>query len=118
MATFLLLFVFTGIGNGSIYRMIPAVFEATGNTCDDAARQRTRRIAAGSIGIVGAVGAFGGFLIPQGFALSKASTVGSAHPTGTIVPALVVIIGVYVLLGALTWAVYARRGAALAKAGI
>ena len=72
---FLLLFVFTGIGNGSIYRMIPAVFDATATDTTDDGRRRTRRVAAGAIGIVGAVGAFGGFVVPQMFALSKASSI-------------------------------------------
>ena len=28
LGSFLLLFVFTGVGNGSVYRMIPAIFAA------------------------------------------------------------------------------------------
>ena len=113
MASFLLLFVFTGVGNGAVYRMIPAVFTATeGNGIG------TSRIAAGAIGIVGAIGALGGFAIPQGFSLSKALTIDASHPAGTIMPALWVIICVYVAMAVLTWRVYGRRGTRLARARV
>ena len=105
LGSFLVLFVASGAGNGSVYRMIPAVFRATAG--DDAARRlRSRKAAAGCIGLAGAVGAYGGFFIPRGFALS------TSH-TGTLRPALLVFVGVYVVLLAVTWAVYARRDAAM-----
>ncbi|MFV0533565.1 MAG: MFS transporter [Cumulibacter sp.] len=104
-ASFLWLFVFTGIGNGSIYRMIPAIFRATARGADAAS---TKRIAAACIGIAGAIGAFGGFLIPRTFALSTSAT-------GGIEAALWVFIGVYLAMGALTWIVYCRKGSALAS---
>ncbi|NHN57126.1 NarK/NasA family nitrate transporter [Calidifontibacter sp. DB0510] len=107
MVSFLWLFVFTGVGNGSVYRMIPAVFDATSE------RATARRLAAGAIGIVGAIGAFGGFLVPQAFSLAKAQTRGAAHPTGTIVPALQGILVLYVVMAIVTWAVYGRRGSSL-----
>jgi NNP family nitrate/nitrite transporter-like MFS transporter len=90
--SFLLLFVATGIGNGSVYRMIPAVFRVSGATA---------KAAAGCIGIAGAVGAFGGFLIPRGFAMSTTAY-------GSLVPALWVFIGAYVVMAAVTWIVYGR----------
>jgi NNP family nitrate/nitrite transporter-like MFS transporter len=90
--SFLLLFVATGIGNGSVYRMIPAVFRVSGGTL---------KAAAGCIGIAGAVGAFGGFLIPRGFATSTTAY-------GSLVPALYVFIGAYVVMAAVTWFVYGR----------
>lgn len=92
LGSFLVLFVATGVGNGSVYRMIPAVFRATGASAG---------AAAGCIGIAGAVGALGGFLVPRGFA-------GSMTATGSLVPALLVFVGVYVVLSGLTWAVYGR----------
>ncbi|WP_232547033.1 MFS transporter [Propioniciclava soli] len=104
--SFLWLFVFTGIGNGSIYRMIPAVFAGTAGTQTDALLHASRS-AAGCIGIAGAIGAFGGFLIPRGFAMSTTAT-------GGIQAALWVLIGAYVLMGVLTWAVYLRPGSKLA----
>ena len=118
LATFLLLFVSTGIGNGSIYRMIPAVFNAANNDTSEHSAAINKRAAAGAIGLVGAIGAYGGFLIPQGFAQSKAHTISAAHPTGTIIPALQGIIVVYVLLAIVAWAVYGRRNSAMAHARI
>ncbi|MGW6006310.1 MFS transporter [Oerskovia enterophila] len=117
--SFLLLFVATGIGNGATYRMIPAVFAASGELAaqtlpDDeraAHRTRIRKAAAGCIGIAGAVGAFGGFLIPRGFAISN-------DLAGSLVPALWIFIGVYAVMAVVTWAVYQRRGARMAAAGI
>lgn len=111
LGSFLLLFVFTGIGNGSVYRMIPAVFRATSTDTSPDGLARSRRAAAGCIGIAGAIGAFGGFLIPRGFALSTSVA-------GTLVPALLVFVCVYALMLALTWAVYRRPGAALTSAGV
>ncbi|PJI84901.1 MFS transporter [Luteimicrobium subarcticum] len=112
--SFMVLFVASGVGNGSIYRMIPAIFrsaatsgghtdDAPGDAPDTRARllDRARKAAAGCIGIAGAVGAFGGFLIPRGFAASK-------NHAGSLVPALWVFIAVYVVMSVVTWAVYAR----------
>ncbi|WP_102509911.1 MFS transporter [Sanguibacter massiliensis] len=109
LGSFLVLFVATGAGNGSVYRMIPAVFRH--GATDDADRAHRARVAAGCLGIAGAVGAFGGFLVPRGFAASTAAT-------GGIEAALWVVVGVYAVLGALTWAVYARRGSTLGAAGV
>ncbi|MFC8923798.1 MFS transporter [Cellulosimicrobium sp. NPDC057127] len=118
--SFLVLFVATGIGNGSTYRMIPAVFQASAlpevaAAADpverDAARARARKAAAGCIGIAGAVGAFGGFLIPRGFAASTSLA-------GSLVPALWTFIAVYAVMAVVAWAVYLRKGSALAGAGI
>lgn len=109
LASFLLLFTSTGVGNGSTYRMIPAVFAVgagTGTSLD-----RARKAAAGCIGIAGAIGAFGGFLIPRGFAMSTTRT-------GSLEAALWVFIGVYAVMSVVTWAVYQRRGAAMTEARI
>lgn len=106
--SFLLLFVATGVGNGSTYRMIPAVFQV-GTTPDGAAA--ARKAAAGCIGIAGAIGAFGGFLIPRGFAASSSLA-------GSLEPALWAFVGMYAVMATVTWAVYRRRGAALSAAGV
>lgn len=103
LAAFLVLFSATGAGNGSVYRMIPAVFAL--GTRDDAERAVARKRAAGCLGIAGAVGAIGGFLVPRAFAMS------TTH-TGGIEAALWGVIACYVALVALTWAVYARRSSA------
>ena len=84
LASFLVLFIATGAGNGSVYRMIPAVFRF--GATDDEDRARRIKAAAGCLGIAGAIGAFGGFLIPRGFAISTTAT-------GNIQAALWVIVG-------------------------
>jgi NNP family nitrate/nitrite transporter-like MFS transporter len=84
--------------------MIPAVFRA------GVSAERlplARKTAAGCIGIAGAVGAYGGFFIPRGFAMAK-------EAYGSLVPALWVFVVAYALMAATTYAVYARRGSALA----
>src|SRR4051794_12580566 len=53
---FMVGFPLAGVGNGSTYRMIPAIFAALGG-------RDAKRRGAGAMGIAGAVGAFGGFLI-------------------------------------------------------
>jgi len=83
--------------------MIPAVFRHSARSGEELAA--ARRAAAGCLGIAGAIGAFGGFLIPRGFAVSTSAT-------GGIQAALWVIVGLYAVMLATTWAVYARRGSA------
>src|SRR5215510_11727970 len=86
LTMFLILFVATGIGNGSTYRMIPAIFreekrrEAKG--LGEAGRLAAIKAAAiesaAALGFIGAIGACGGYLIPRGFGASIAST-GAPH---------------------------------------
>lgn len=97
--SFLILFVATGVGNGSVYRMIPVVFRVSGGTA---------KAAAGCIGIAGAIGAFGGFLIPRGFALSTTLA-------GSLVPALWLFIGVYAVMAFVCWFAYGRGAMAVAR---
>jgi NNP family nitrate/nitrite transporter-like MFS transporter len=101
LGSFLILFVATGVGNGSVYRMIPAVFRHSAGSGEELAV--ARRAAAGCLGIAGAVGAFGGFMIPRGFATST-------NLTGGIESALWAIVGMYAVMLAVTWVIYARRG--------
>ena len=107
LGSFLVLFVATGVGNGSTYRMIPSVFRRGVDGADLTALHRARRSAAGCIGIAGAIGAYGGFMIPRGFALSNAKA-------GSLQPALWVFVATYLVMLAVTWVVYQRRGAAMA----
>jgi NNP family nitrate/nitrite transporter-like MFS transporter len=111
LAMFLILFVTTGIGNGSTYRMIPAIFreqklwEAKG--LGDAGRALALNSAsiesAAALGFIGAVGACGGYLIPRGFGASIAATGGPQV-------ALEIFLAFYVSCIALTWWYYLRRG--------
>ena len=70
---FIALFVFSGIGNGSTYKMIPALFAARADTAilaggdSTAALGEARRLSAALIGFAGAVGAFGGVLVNLAF---------------------------------------------------
>src|SRR5262249_13659487 len=61
-ASYMAIFTFAGMGNGSTYRMIPSIFAALGRERGAAPVDYKRRAAA-AIGITGAIGAFGGFLI-------------------------------------------------------
>ncbi len=73
IAGFLTLFVLSGVGNGSTYKMIPAIFASESRTrvARGADRERSeadsRRLAAGLIGIAGAIGALGGVLVNLAF---------------------------------------------------
>jgi NNP family nitrate/nitrite transporter-like MFS transporter len=93
---FIALFVLSGVGNGSIYKMIPAVFRARAATGPEA-----RRLANAVIGIAGAVGAFGGVLVNVAFRQSFL-----AYSTGDA--AYLAFIAFYLGCVALTWAVYLR----------
>ena len=110
-ACFMVLFLATGIGNGSTYRMIPAIFRKGVDANDGAAVMTAKRQAAAAIGIISAVGAYGGFLVPRTYGWSTAAY-------GSIVPALHVYVGVYALMLAVTWVCYLRRGAPMADAGV
>jgi NNP family nitrate/nitrite transporter-like MFS transporter len=101
LAAFLVLFVASGVGNGSTYRMIPVIFRAAaGADADAVATGRTA--AAAVIGLASAIGALGGFLIPRGFGISIART-------GSINTALAVFLAAYGLCLAVTWWFYLRR---------
>ncbi len=110
LTMFLILFVTTGIGNGSTYRMIPAIFreekrresKGLGEAARAAALKAAGLEAAAALGFIGAVGACGGYLIPRGFGVSIAAT-GSPHL------ALVVFLAFYVTCIALTWWYYLRK---------
>ncbi|MCI2239379.1 MFS transporter [Paenibacillus sp. TRM 82003] len=97
--SFLVLFVASGMGNGSVYRMIPAVFRAGITPGDTAALTLAKREAAACIGIAAGIGAYGGFIIPRVFATSITNT-------GSLAPALVGFIAFYAVCGVVTAVVY------------
>src|SRR5205823_2796775 len=107
---FIALFVFSGIGNGSSYKMIPAIFRArtarsVSEGIDEAVAEREgRRLSAATIGIVSAVGAFGGVLINVAFRQSFLS-----YKNGDA--AFLAFIAFYVLCFLLAWLVYLRPSA-------
>jgi NNP family nitrate/nitrite transporter-like MFS transporter len=107
---FMTLFVTSGIGNGSTYKMIPAIFraraaaEVADGRLDPAdAERRARRLTGALIGIAGAVGAFGGVLVNVAFRQSFL-TWQSADA------AYLTFIGCYALCLLVTWLVYLRPG--------
>jgi MFS transporter, NNP family, nitrate/nitrite transporter len=60
---FIALFVLSGLGNGSVYKMIPSIFEARSRSLNisDTERQHWSRAMSGAlIGFAGAIGALGG----------------------------------------------------------
>jgi MFS transporter, NNP family, nitrate/nitrite transporter len=94
---FVALFAFSGIGNGSTYKMIPAIFAAK----TDRGQDEARRLSGALIGLAGAVGAFGGVLVNIAFRQSFLTV-----RTGDA--AYIAFICFYVLCIAVTWAVYLR----------
>src|SRR5581483_8483755 len=82
LVMFLILFVTTGVGNGSTYRMIPSIFreENLRKAQGDAGRAKALKDASiqsgAALGFIGAIGACGGYLIPSGFGKSIAITGG------------------------------------------
>ena len=110
-ASFMALFVATGVGNGSTYRMIPAIFRHGVDASDAEAVATSKRQAAAAIGIISAIGAYGGFLVPRTYGWAT-------EAFGSIVPALYVYVGLYAVMLAVTWFFYLRRSAAFARAGV
>jgi MFS transporter, NNP family, nitrate/nitrite transporter len=96
IAGFVLLFVFSGVGNGSTYKMIPAIFLA--KVPDEA---EARRLSGALIGLAGAIGAFGGVLVNLAFRQSFLS-----YKSGN--GAYIAFIALYTLCLIVTWAVYLR----------
>ncbi|MDQ2791107.1 MAG: MFS transporter [Pseudonocardiales bacterium] len=105
---FIALFVLTGIGNGSTYKMIPSIFRAKADIAIAAGEDRAaalasaRRITGATIGIVAAVGALGGFFINLAFRQSF-------QATGSGVVAFYSFLAFYAACAAVTYVVYLRR---------
>ena len=112
LTMFLILFLTTGIGNGSTFRMIPVIFatertrEAAGKgkAAQEQALKEGNKEAAAVLGFAGAIGAYGGFFIPKSYGTSISLTGG---PEG----ALYVFIVFYLTCIATTWWFYVRKSA-------
>jgi NNP family nitrate/nitrite transporter-like MFS transporter len=103
---FILLFLISGVGNGSVYKMIPSIFAAKslalkGNSADAAGWERA--MSGALIGIAGAIGALGGVGINV---ILHASYAGPAKSATT---AFWVFLAFYVVCVGVTWAAYVRR---------
>nr|WP_298146879.1 NarK family nitrate/nitrite MFS transporter [uncultured Pseudomonas sp.] len=112
LAMFMLLFVTTGIGNGSTFRMIPVIFRtlhersSAGQSAaiKELAIKNAGKEAAAVLGFSSAVAAYGAFFIPKSFGTSMALTGGPQM-------ALYVFIVFYVSCILATWWWYSRKGA-------
>jgi len=90
LGLFIVLFLATGVGNASTFRMIPIIFNA--------------KEAAAVLGFSSAVGAYGGFFIPKSFGTSIAQT-------GSPAAAIIGFIIFYATCIAMTWWYYSRKNA-------
>jgi NNP family nitrate/nitrite transporter-like MFS transporter len=110
LAMFLILFVTTGIGNGSTYRMIPSIFREEklqgAKGLGDAGRALAMKAASiesgAALGFIGAIGACGGYFIPRGFGASIAATGGPNLALG-------IYLAFYATCLAFTWWFYLRK---------
>src|SRR5690625_1734241 len=111
-AMFMLLFITTGIGNGSTFRMIPVIFrtqhERWSRYQDAAGKadalQSAMRESAAVLGFSSALAAYGAFFIPMAYGSSIAATGGPAT-------ALWTFIAYYLSCLAVTWWWYSRKHA-------
>ncbi|MGM0906325.1 MAG: nitrate/nitrite transporter [Pseudomonadota bacterium] len=106
-AAFMVLFIATGIGNGSTFRMVPVIFlnqrkRELGDT-DEAIKQGNKESAA-VIGFISAIAAYGGFFIPKAYG-------SSISLTGSVSAALVSFIIFYAICSVITWWFYSRKNA-------
>ncbi|MDQ1723747.1 MAG: transporter, family, nitrate/nitrite transporter [Frankiaceae bacterium] len=104
---FVLLFVFSGLGNGSTYKMIPAIFRAKSRLLqekgadEDTSDTEARRLSSALIGLAGAIGAAGGVLVNLAFRQSFLT-----YKTGNA--AYIAFIAFYGVCFAVPWFVYLR----------
>jgi len=111
-ACFLVLFLTTGIGNGSTFRMIPVIFltERTkdalgkGKAAEEQAVKDANKEAAAVLGFTSAFAAYGGFFIPKSYGTSIAMTGGPEA-------ALYLFIVFYLTCIVTTWWYYSRKNA-------
>jgi len=109
---FLVLFLTTGIGNGSTFRMIPVIFltermrEAggKGKAAEEQAVKDANKEAAAVLGFTSAFAAYGGFFIPKSYGTSISMTGGPEA-------ALYVFIVFYLTCIVTTWWYYSRKNA-------
>ncbi|WP_304114293.1 NarK/NasA family nitrate transporter [Mycolicibacterium bacteremicum] len=106
VAGFILLFILSGLGNGSTYKMIPSIFEAKAQGHDEWSREEkaawSRSMSGALIGFAGAVGALGGVFINIVLRMSYVSDAKSATN------AFWVFLGFYVICAVVTWFVFLR----------
>ena len=106
LSGFVALFILSGLGNGSTYKMIPSVFDAKSHRMTHlSASERqawARRMSGSLIGIAGAIGALGGVGVNLALRMSYLSPAKSAST------AFLVFLAFYGLCAAITWTYYVR----------
>ena len=98
---FIALFLLSGIGNGSVYKMIPSIFEARSRSLNVSESERVAWSRA-LIGFAGAVGALGGV----GINLALRQSYLSSHSATS---AFWIFLAFYALASVVTWLMYVRR---------
>ena len=110
LSLFILLFLTTGIGNGSTFRMIPVIFMTLHGVREgeapekEQARKNASKESAAVLGFSSAFAAYGAFFIPKGFGTSISMT-------GSPEAALYGFMIFYISCIAMTWWYYSRRKA-------
>jgi NNP family nitrate/nitrite transporter-like MFS transporter len=110
LVAFLALFITTGVGNGSTFRMIPVIFRSfhmkrvlgQGEAAIAEAMIVARRETAAVIGVVAAIGALGGYFIPRAFGASIKATGGATLAVSWFIAFYLTCVGT-------TWWCYLRR---------
>lgn len=105
VACFFALFTLAGLGNGSVYKVIPTIFQTCGRHLDMSEteqRQWSRVISGIVIGVVAGVGSLGGAGINVALRQSYVSA-------GTMTPAFWIFLSGYIAAAVLTWVRYVRR---------
>ncbi|HKS53307.1 MAG TPA: nitrate/nitrite transporter [Pseudonocardiaceae bacterium] len=116
MVGFIALFVLSGIGNGSTYKMIPSIFNLQARMAmvpgeaTRSALMTARRLSGAVIGIAGSIGAMGGLLINLAFRQSFLTTKSG-------IPAFWSFMIFYGICVIVTYVVYLRRAPAVVMAG-
>jgi len=120
LLAFMFVFAMTGLGNGSTYKMIPAIFktEAVNGTAGGspelfAALKKATVNSSAAVGIISAVGAFGGFLIPMMFGAPWID-----NKFDAVINAFWIFTAFYLVCAAITFRVYMRKGTAMAEANV
>lgn len=112
---FILLFILSGLGNGSTYKMIPSIFEAKAQGRDEWSREEkaawARSMSGALIGFAGAIGALGGVFINV---VLRASYVSDAKSATN---AFWVFLCFYVICAIVTWFVFLRMQSSRVVAG-
>ncbi len=111
---FMLLFITTGIGNGSTFRMIPIIFRTQHERWSADQPEEAKATAlhaattesAATLGFSSAVAAYGAFFIPKAYGTSISAT-------GGPVAALYTFVAFYATCLFVTWWFYSRKNAAI-----